>query len=334
MKISNTKELKQYLRENNIVKPNDTINVDVLAGGVSGDVMKITVPDKTMVVKQALKKLKVKDDWFSDPTRIITEKNCLNVYNNIIPESVPQLYFFDDDNFLYGMECAPEESIMWKTDLLAKRLDFDIAKQVIEALLKIHISTSTDNKTKELFMDKTIFYELRIEPYFETVIKKHPQLSIPIKNCITIAMEQEIALIHGDFSPKNILVNNHDVFILDFEVAHYGAPAFDLAFFANHFLLKAIKNKDIHESYLNMLEFMMNIYFSGCTIIEPVQLEKDTVSMLASLFIARVDGKSPAEYINDETDKQLIRDLSYDILINGKSTFKEVINMLKQSLTK
>lgn len=333
VEISNLNKLDQYLRDKNIVKSDEKITIDVLNGGVSGNVMKVKTADRTMVVKQALEKLKVKDEWLSDPSRIITEKNCLEVYNNIIPKVVPKLYFFDDANFLYGMECAPETSVMWKTDLLAKKLDFNIAVKVIMALLEVHEKTSKDQKVKELFKDKTIFYELRIEPYFETVLKKHPKLAKSIEESIAIAMDQEVCLVHGDFSPKNILVDNKDIFILDFEVAHYGAPAFDLAFFANHFMLKAVKNKCIYEAYLSMLEFMMKIYFDKSKLENLKDLEKDTVNMLAVLFIARVDGKSPAEYIIDESDKQLIRDFSYKVLNDDICTFEEIINLLKAQIS-
>ena len=48
------------------------------------------------------------------------------------------------------------------------------------------------------------------------------------------------ALVHGDVSPKNILVGPAGPVFLDAECAWYGDPAFDLAFCLNHLLLKCV----------------------------------------------------------------------------------------------
>ena len=48
------------------------------------------------------------------------------------------------------------------------------------------------------------------------------------------------ALVHGDVSPKNILVGPRGPVFLDAECAWYGDPAFDLAFCLNHLLLKCL----------------------------------------------------------------------------------------------
>ena len=38
-------------------------------------------------------------------------------------------------------------------------------------------------------------------------------------------------LVHGDFSPKNILISNKKIIYLDAECCNYGDPVFDLVFF-------------------------------------------------------------------------------------------------------
>jgi aminoglycoside phosphotransferase (APT) family kinase protein len=129
------------------------------------------------------------------------------------------------------------------------------------------------------------------------------------------------------------LVDGSKIYILDFEVAHYGHPSFDIAFFCNHFLLKAIKNKVWSASYLNMLKYMMEIYFEEVSYMDNGILEKQSVQVLSLLLLARVDGKSPAEYITDESDKNLIRDLSYAMIEQKCKSFNDVISLAKDRIS-
>jgi thiamine kinase-like enzyme len=137
-------------------------------------------------------------------------------------------------------------------------------------------------------------------------------------------LNNRLTLVHGDYSPKNVLVAGERLYILDFEVAHIGDPSFDLGFLSNHFLLKAVKNKDWAPGYLALLVSSMHDYLKAIHFIDRHRLEADTVRTLALLFLARVDGKSPAEYITDEEDKALIRALAYQILNDGLSSFDQV----------
>ena len=59
-------------------------------------------------------------------------------------------------------------------------------------------------------------------------------------------------LVHGDFSPKNLLVSGDRLVIIDCEVAWYGDPAFDLAFLLNHLCLKALYHAPAHGADLRV----------------------------------------------------------------------------------
>jgi thiamine kinase-like enzyme len=330
--ITNHDTLKKYLIEKELISESEPVEIETLSGGVSGDVVRVSMKGKSLVIKQALEKLKVKADWFSDPRRISTEINCLEVYHQLIAEHVPELYFHDEENHLYGMEAAPIGSEMWKVHLLQGRIDLNIAQKAVRALAQVHDQTANDVKAKERFKDKTIFYELRIEPYFETTMNKHVSLRKYYEGATDILMEEKSALVHGDFSPKNILVHGNKILIIDFEVAHFGAPSFDIAFFINHFMLKAVKNKQWSEAYLNAIKFMIAEYKRHCARLDWKELEEQSVPMLACLFLARVDGKSPAEYITREEDKLLIRKISSHILLENFHTFEMVTDYCKMEL--
>ena len=294
-------------------------------GGVSGTVAFASDGEKSVIVKQALPFLKVAERWECDPRRMLIEHRALEVYERLIPQSVPQTILFDEENFIMVRQAAPEGCPMWKTQLLGGLLDFQVAEQAAVAMLAVHNNTAGDSTVRDTFIDDSVFYSLRINPYIENLLEKYPELEKKAKQAISFLMNEKIALVHGDYSPKNILVGDGRIYILDMEVAHFGHPAFDLAFFSNHFLLKSIKNKIWKGAYLNMLRYMLDIYFAGMEYMDRGKLEKDTAKTLGFLLLARVDGKSPAEYITEDADKELVRSLAFTIIEDNIIDFKSVI---------
>lgn len=322
---ANEDEFREYLKDKKIITDFHATTIQRLGGGVSCEAIMVRSPEKSFVIKQALAKLRVKDDWFSDVSRVTTEKDGLAFYNKIVPESTPGLLFYDEENYLYGMEAAPEKSKMWKDVLLAGNIDFAVARKVALALANVHKASFNDKEIKQRFESQKFFIELRIEPYLRKVAKRHPTLEKMIDSEIARLLSNRLVFVHGDFSPKNILVNGTDIFILDFEVAHIGDPSFDLGFLTNHFLLKAIKNKQWMPTYLNLAKYTMDTYLEEIDFMDPKLFEYNTVKTLALLFLSRVDGKSPVEYITDEDDKNLIRKISYGILQNDIKTYRQMI---------
>lgn len=312
--ISQKEILLSYLIDRGLIHSPENTQIKYCGGGVSGSVALVTEGEECFLVKQALASLKVAADWQCDPSRMRVEYEAQKTYASLAPDQVSRAICYDAENYIMVREAAPDAAWMWKADLLCGKLDFDKARQAIEALLAVHNRTAADEQVKATFSDSQFFRQLRVEPYIETVAAKHPQLKEQAQRVIDLLMSERIALIHGDFSPKNILLLGERLYILDFEVAYYGHPAFDVAFFANHFLLKSVKNKQWADAYLNMLSYMMDIYYGGVECRDPHLLQSETAEVLGFLFLARVDGKSPVEYLTDEADKQLVRDVAYRIL--------------------
>lgn len=325
--INNKESLHSYLLDRHLIQTGEHVQYTSLTGGVSCKVVRVERKKRSFVVKQALSKLNVKDDWFSDIRRILIEKDCLIALNELIPEAVPDFVHSDDEQYLYVMEAAPLEAEVWKQQLLAGRLDFQVTEQIAIALATVHQHAAKSKRFHERFANQQIFKELRISPYLETVKEKHPSLQAMIDETIALLLEQRLTLVHGDFSPKNILVTKKRLYLLDYEVAHIGHPAFDLAFVTTHFLLKSINEKKWAPAYLHLMQCLIASYFKHIDFIDRQQLERETVRLLAFLFLARVDGKSPAEYITAAEDKALIRELSYEI-ISSAVTFRDVQHVM------
>ena len=333
--IGREEELISYLRKINFISTGNPVQISEFGGGVSCKVIQVKTNGNSFVIKQALSKLKVKDSWYSDRSRIINERKCLEVYQEIIPDFVPGILYHDDANYLFIMESISPNAIPWKNILLKGKIDYDVGRKISFALAKVHEHSSGDSKIKNIFNSDKFFIELRIEPYLETIKQKHPALNNLISQAIYLLLTDKTVLVHGDYSPKNILVLHKNIFILDFEVAHWGNPIFDLAFLTNHLLLKSIKNPRLIDEYLGLMIEMVNVYFENRGSVNRAIVEKDTINLLALLFLARVDGKSPAEYIEAESDKKAVRELSYSMLLEDNyEKYEQLPDLFKKYLLK
>jgi tRNA A-37 threonylcarbamoyl transferase component Bud32 len=332
--ISDNSQLKLYLAGKNLFPDCGNLRFHLFPGGVSGNVVLASDGETSLIVKQALPKLKVKENWECDPGRMLMEHRALEVYARITPENVPRPVFYDMDNHIMVREAAPEDCSNWKEDLLSGRLDFQIARKTTQALVRVHNMAASDEEIRGAFRDNKVFYDLRVNPYIEWVVaEKYPELKKKAAPVIDMLMNKKITLVHGDYSPKNILVSGRNIFILDMEVAHTGHPAFDLAFFFTMFVCKSVKNKLWADSYLNMLAYMYDLYFQEVTCMNPDTLRRDTLITLAFIILARVDGKSPAEYITSEDDKNLIRQFSCNEINRPSSSLAEMISRLREKIS-
>ena len=261
--IADKESLETYLLQRNIINKNDGYSLQYCKGGVSGTVAFVYAGKEILIVKQALSKLKVKEDWFCDPNRMGIEYRSNEIYHRLAPDCAPKVFFYDAENFIYGREAVPESCGTWKEDLLTGLLDFSVAEKTINTLLLVHDGCAGDKEVAEIFADKKIFYELRISPYIEFTVGKYPELIDYSKPIIKELMDSTITLVHGDFSPKNIMVVGRNISVLDYEVAHYGHPSFDIAFFSNHLILKSVKTKHAAGGYLAMLKHIMGIHITA-----------------------------------------------------------------------
>lgn len=330
--IANRDELKAYLVDKRMIRFEDNVNIHYFSGGVSGTVALISTIESEFIVKQALAKLNVSADWECDQTRLKVEHNALKVYADIVPENVPRPICFDDSNYIMIREAAPYNAVMWKSALLSGIFNNNVAIKAIDSLNLVHNKTAYNTTVMEEFKNSRFFYDLRIDPYINYTVLKHPQFSSQAKGVIDFLMSEHIALVHGDYSPKNILVNGDDIFILDFETAYFGHPAFDIAFFSNHFLLKSVKNKQWADQTLKMLSTMIKRYFCRVDFMDARVLEYRAVQTLGFLFLARIDGKSPAEYIQSDDDKKLIRETATQIINDDLNSFNDVLACLSEKI--
>lgn len=310
MILDTIEQVKIYLNQELLVSPDDNVHVEYLSGGVSCRVWKIVQNNHRWVIKQALEKLDVQADWFSDVERIHREHRVMKQIEFIVPDSnVPKVLHVDYTNHVYMMTCAEEGVDTWKNIMMSGIFNVSTAKSASSLLSQIHLqSDKIDEEKKAEFSDQKYFNQLRIDPFHRFLIQKYPELTANINKLIDELSLQQTCLVHGDFSPKNMLVQkNGEIVLIDFEVAHWGNPVFDLAYCLGHLMLKAWHLKK-YEELLGLISAFLDSYKG-----EVINL----LPHLGLMLLARMDGKSPVNYIQDERLKHTIRLVAINWITNA-----------------
>lgn len=284
-----------------------------LTGGVSSEIYCVQDGARQFVVKRALSKLKVAADWYADTSRNKMEQAYIRYVSALLPGAVPELTHAPPDAGYFAMEFL-DGFTNWKEDLLTGRFELDVAKAAGQTLGKIHAASWDDPVVSSQFDAIENFDQLRIDPYIRATAAKHPLIS---KQLLAEAQRLRLSrqcLMHGDYSPKNMLHRQGRLVILDCEVACHGDAAFDLAFLLNHLLLKSLHHAPNKTTLAQLVHITLQAYRAEMGALAP-QILITTARLLPMLLLARVDGKSPVEYLNP--DKQnLVREFAIPYILN------------------
>lgn len=343
MREINADTAAAYLRETGIVPDDAAIHVRELSGGVSNIVMRVDVAGRApFVIKQCRERLRVAMEWRARLDRIWAERATLELLGSILPsDAVPSLLFEDRPNYLFAMSCAPDDSSTWKARLMAGEVNPEIAGKLGMLLGTIHAQAVEHPILHRELADATLFDELRVDPYYRTTARAHPDFA-PDFDSLIAAMEglpiAERTLVLGDFSPKNILVHANGLILLDFECAHRGDPAFDLGFFLSHLVLKTIHlGRDDPRRAADYLSLADRFWSDYLTTIGPdapfaEKIAPRGIVHTAACLLARVDGKSPVEYL-DDCEQQITRDLATGLFRFRPETWLEFLNRVGSNLS-
>ena len=293
-----------YLIEKGIITAKDQAEVEVLTGGVSNVVLAITTAEKKLVLKQALAELKVAEKWEADQRRAIVEANAIALFHKLSPDQVPNLVFLDPDRFILILDRVPVGSTVWKTDLLDGVINPDVAAVLGTTLASWHNFGEKDKEARLQFMEDSLFEQLRVDPFYRFVAAKNENLKPVISKLIGELEGDKTTIVHGDFSPKNIMVGmDEQVYILDFEVTHVGNPVFDLAFLLAHLLCKLFRTNESLEE--KMLIASAQRFISAY---EEIRSISNSLPLHTALIaLARVEGKSPVNYLDESKQAQLVK---------------------------
>ncbi len=299
--IEQPQALLTYLRALGQIGPTESPAIAVLAGGVSNRTVLVERPTgEAWVIKQALTKLRVPVDWFSAPERVHREALGLRTLGQLLPAgTLPTFVFEDHDYHLLAMSAVPQPHENWKSLLLRGVVALDHVAQFGRILAQIHArSTAMAATLAPLFADRTFFESLRLEPYYAYTATQVPSAAPFLDALIAATRQRTYALVHGDYSPKNTLLYRDQLVLLDYEVIHWGDPAFDLGFALTHLLSKAHHLPAQRAAFTTAANHCWAIYQAELGSISWAEgLEAYVVRHTLACLLARVRGRSPLEYL-------------------------------------
>jgi 5-methylthioribose kinase len=293
-----TDNVLDYLREKGWIGQHRA-TAELLSGGVSNQVLRIVTPERTFVLKQSRPQLRTRDAWFSDLDRIWREQEVMQALHPHLPDVVPQVLHVDRANYVYTMSHAPMDASVWKTELLNGLVRVELGKQVGRVLGRMHQISAERAREFAAFAEHAVYVQLRVDPFYRRVQERCPDVAGAIELIVQEMLTRTEALCHGDYTPKNMLVNAGGFTLVDYETAHLGDPTMDLGLFLAHLTLKAIRDTDRQPSFIALMRAFWNGYSESVTFATSADLERRGMRHLGICLLARVDGTSPVDYLDD-----------------------------------
>ncbi len=347
MHILDEHTAEKYLRDGGHVAPNERVIVRELTGGVSNMVLRVERPDRqddAFVLKQGRAQLRTAQPWFASLERVWREAAVLRVCHTLLAKrgessepiaaAVPAILFEDRANYLFAMTPAPRPHATWKSELLAAETNSQVAAAAGRLLGSLHAGSWHHAELAQSLGDRSLFDALRIDPYYRTLAGHREDSRAAVTRLIDSLEENCCALVHADFSPKNLLHSQNELTLVDFETGHYGDPAFDLGFFLSHLVLKACLKQPAHARYLALTKVFQQAYDevmqTRLTPDELTRLWSRGTQNFAGCVWARLDGKSPVEYLSEEARREQIRSLARDVFAAGEGPWDDVLQLARR----
>jgi aminoglycoside phosphotransferase (APT) family kinase protein len=316
-------EMQAFLDELGLA--DDVTSARALTGGVSSDIWLAETRDQRLCIKRALPALRVAADWQAPVERSTYEYAWMARVHAILPDAVPALLGRSADGAMFAMAFLdPTGYPLWKEVLLGGEVDPDFAGQVGAALATIHSATAQDGSIAAAFASDHIFQAIRLEPYLLATARVHGDIAPQLHALAERTATTKRALVHGDVSPKNILIGPSGPVFLDAECAWHGDPAFDVAFCLNHLMLKCIPLPQHSDMLLQAFAEFSSHYLARVDWERVEDMEERCATLLPALALARIDGKSPVEYIVAADDKRRVREVARALIIKPRARLGEV----------
>ncbi|QDT97105.1 phosphotransferase family protein [Gimesia aquarii] len=341
----NAENAVEYLKAHQHLKSDETASAEALAWGVSNIVIRIYRDDsEDFVIKQSREQLRTQAQWFSELDRIWRELEVMQELQNLLPEGVvPRILFEDRENYLFAMQAIDPQHQVWKADLLDGKFDQKIAHDLGSYLSAIHRKSFMNEEYQTRWGDQKVFDQLRIDPFYRYIVKSHPEIRPWIEDLIKEMTGNQVCLVLADFSPKNILITEQGIHLVDFETAHFGDPAFDLGFFLSHLLLKAIFHQEQGNHCIQLAEGFWEQYVKHgaqlslpdvreATKMEEQELGSRTIRHLAACMLSRVDGKSTVDYLTESDQQDQVRSFALSLILDPPDSLQKAVSRLTEML--
>lgn len=326
-------DILEALRAGGFLAVGDAADASPLAGGVSSDVFSLQTANGPVCVKRALPKLRVAADWRAPVERSHYEVEWLRVARAFAGDAVPQVLFEAPEAHVFVMAFFdPDTHSVWKQDLAEGRVDPSFAGQVGALVASIHAGAAGSAEIAARFQTEALFEDLRLAPFLRHTALAHPDLAGRLTTLADRTAAARISLVHGDVSPKNILHGPNGPVLLDAECAWYGDPAFDLAFCSAHLLLKTVWKPAHAKAYLASFEALQGAYLAGVDWEPATDVAARAAELTSAVLLARVDGKSPADYLRTPQDRAFVRTTARRLVADTPATMSGLATVWNEGL--
>ena len=317
--------ISDFVARSGLVPPGAAVRFERLPGGVSSDIWLVRTGSAAFCVKRALPRLRVAAEWRAPIERNTKEAAWIKAVAGTLPRAVPRLLAEDAGAGMFAMEyLSPQFFEGWKAQLQRGHVMGSTAAEIGRRLVLIHSSFARSPSIAVEFATDAIFHAIRLEPYLLATARAHPDRAAALERLAEVTARTKLTLVHGDVSPKNILVGPQGPVFIDAECAWFGDPAFDLAFCLNHLLLKCLWVRVAAPRLLTAFDSLAAAYLGGVDWEPADRIDGRTAELLPGLFLARIDGKSPVEYLTEEREKDMVRRVARSLLASPPERLADI----------
>lgn len=318
-------EFTDFLVDQGLARNDEIAHWEPLTGGVSSDIWRVDLPGRSFCVKRALAQLKTASEWLAPVSRNANEWAWMLFAAQHCPDNVPRPVAHDPRAGLFAMSFLdPRDYALWKQELMLGRVNVGTARAVGQIVGRLHRMSANRPDLEKEFDTSDSFYSLRLDPYLIATAAKNPLVATQLIELADRTAGVRRALVHGDVSPKNVLVGRQGPVLLDAECAWYGDPAFDLAFCLNHLLLKCLVQPECSAMLLTSFDALAEAYFEQVDWEPRQNLEARAAGLLPALLLARIDGKSPVEYLPLDRQKSFVRSIATTLLRKAPDRLSQI----------
>lgn len=309
------------------VDPNTRFDVKPMGGGVSSTVLLCENGRWRHVLKQPLGKFRVRDEWIVGTERTKVEYEIAKfIERHMGQDEIVPVIEYDEPNEVLVMEAAGASWTSWKERMLQGEVRLDLGKAAATMLARFH--SLVRHLDEDEFRNDKLFDQQRLDPYLRTAAGRAPEVASKLERLVD-EFPQRDDLVHGDFSPKNLLTNGFNLRAIDHEVATRGDAAFDLGFLINHLLLKSVHLPKHMEELHETAWATFDTYMDRSPVVDDT-FEARFSRFLAALHLARAIGKSKAEYLTDD-DKEVVTAASKSALNDDVDDLAGVIRRVRDA---
>lgn len=352
MKRLNKKTILPYLKKHifphlDFINNGDLQGFKKVGGGLVSEVFRLVVDGKPFYLKQTvpgdkkyfrvLKEIKMPKDidkYLFNDKRQIYEAKALKIFEKAVGLGVvPHIYYHDVDNkvLILSEVLTPKAKLF--EDIIHKEINIGASKRLAEILAELVNNTyGKIGPLRPSDEDKKVKFTKLKWQCIEIYQKLNSKTKKLVKKTQTEFVEESMrinkVLVHGDYHPRNILIEGSKVGTFDLEEAHLGDPAFDIGILLGSYLLRIEYYKKIRDIGIKAVLEMIKTFMNKINIPEDKnKLENRIKKHMGGLMLLRIDGIASewTHWFKRESAKKSVRKSAIKLILDNSTPQLQLI---------